>query len=297
MLALLKLGARWPWVRSVLAERGCWRGPCSPDGWAGLMQLCPARRAGRRGSLLLAAAGPAGVADGAPMMGGGDRAPWMRAGPLAPAGPGPRRRGGPHQGLAQPGRAGEPWQVQPRCLRAISRPWSPRAATRARSCSRPGRSARRRRAGRHRPAPEGGGDAAHQPGAPQGAPAHHHPVGAGDRQATQGVLRAGDVAVGDQWNPQRRLHPADRRPVGPAGEALLPGATVKGEQRAPASCRASGKPTGSALARTSPAASSPSPGSSPPRPPPPRCAGPDRAGAADRCRRPCGRSCEPGSPC
>ena len=81
-----------------------------------------------------------------------------------------------------------------------------------------------------RPAGQGRIELAHQPGGAHGAPPHHHPVGAGDRQAAQGIGGAVHIAVGDHGDGEGPLHRRDGTPVGAALEALCAAAAVQGEQ-------------------------------------------------------------------
>ncbi len=65
-----------------------------------------------------------------------------------------------------------------------------------------------------------------EPGPPDRRPADHHRVGARRLEAGPRVVEARHVAVGDERDRHRVADQADRRPVGPAGVELLPGAAV-----------------------------------------------------------------------
>ena len=77
---------------------------------------------------------------------------------------------------------------------------------------------------------EGRIDLAHDPGGSHGGPPHHHPIGTGEGKAAQGVGAGVDVAIGDHRDGEGRFHLGNRRPIGLALEALLPGAAMQGEQ-------------------------------------------------------------------
>ena len=125
---------------------------------------------------------------------------------------------------------GKPWQVQPMCLRAISNPFSPRASTRAARCSAAswirsrgpgtGGTGRPRRAASMRPTSQGA------PMVPRPTITPSAPVTSRQRRASSGLVMSPLAITGIARACFTRPIAA---PVGPAAEALLPGAPVQGQ--------------------------------------------------------------------
>ncbi len=78
-------------------------------------------------------------------------------------------------------------------------------------------------------AAQGGVDLRHEPGPAHGRPADHHTMGAGGRKRGLRILRAADIAIGDDRKCRGRHRVGDRAPVGLALVELAARAAMHGD--------------------------------------------------------------------